>query len=338
MTQARADRTRITDEFEVPPHPSAHRRTALTRLRHRMEYAAAWTAHQVIGALPYDRAARGCGRLMAWLGPRLGAHRRALDTLALVWPDRPAAEREKIARGVWDNLGQVAADLAHLRALEEEPARVRVEGTDVLDRIAADSKGAIFVSAHLACWEAIRVAARRQGINPSMVYRAFNNPLVDAHTWRVLSGTGGGLFHKGHAGARGIFRHLRGGGSVLMLVDQRLNTGVEIDFFGRPVRAPGAAAELSLRLGIPMVPVRAIRLAPGHFRVCVEPPLTLAPGLDPRDPHAPAALVQQVHRRFEAWIAEHPDQWFWLHRRWTGNVLSSPGAPREGGSAAPATD
>jgi lauroyl/myristoyl acyltransferase len=27
-------------------------------------------------------------------------------------------------------------------------------------------------------------------------------------------------------------------------------------------------------------------------------------------------MTAAVNRRFEAWVADRPAQWFWLHRRW----------------------
>jgi Kdo2-lipid IVA lauroyltransferase/acyltransferase len=83
------------------------------------------------------------------------------------------------------------------------------------------------------------------------------------------------MFAKGSAGAREAFSHLRRGGVLGMLVDQKLNEGLAVPFFGRPAMTTPALAQFALRFRCPVIPVRPVRLGPARFRVICEPPMAL---------------------------------------------------------------
>ena len=67
--------------------------------------------------LPIDWAS-GLGALIGRaIGPYLSASRVARHNLARAFPEKPSEEIERIVRAMWDNLGRVAAEYPHLRAL-----------------------------------------------------------------------------------------------------------------------------------------------------------------------------------------------------------------------------
>ena len=195
----------------------------------------------------------------------------------------------------------------------------------MLDRLRASSRPALLFTAHLANWEAATLAACRHGLELAAVYRAFNNPMVDRliRDWRRCTGVE--LITKGGAGARVLIKRLGQGGKgghVIILVDQRMNDGIAVPFFGRPAMTAPALAELGYRYDAPLVPVRVERLAGSHFRVTVEAPLEL-PRTGDRAADVAAAMAL-VNRRIEAWIRARPEQWFWLHRRWGKSATGEP--------------
>jgi KDO2-lipid IV(A) lauroyltransferase len=99
-----------------------------------------------------------------------------------------------------------------------------------------------------------------------------------------------------------------------LLVDQKLNDGIAVPFFGRPAMTAPALALLALHFDCTVLPARVERLHGAHFRLTIEPPLSLA-RTGNRTADA-AALMTEVNRTLERWIRHRPDQWFWLHRRW----------------------
>src|SRR6478752_6080581 len=55
---------------------------------------------------------------MRTLGPRLKEHKLGRANLAAAFPEKSPAEIETTLRGVWDNLGRVAAEFAHIDRLQ----------------------------------------------------------------------------------------------------------------------------------------------------------------------------------------------------------------------------
>jgi Kdo2-lipid IVA lauroyltransferase/acyltransferase len=102
--------------------------------------------------------------------------------------------------------------------------------------------------------------------------------------------------------------------SIAMLVDQKMNDGIAVPFFGRDAMTAPALARLALRYGCAVVPVRVDRLEGARSRITAEPPLDL-----PKTGNMEAdtrAIMTRVNQVLESWIRERPDHWFWLHRRW----------------------
>src|SRR2546423_5593267 len=116
---------------------------------------------RVIRRADPDDSADRAGRLLQRLGPLLPAHHVGRANLAAAFPEKAPAEIEEILAGVWDNLGRVAAEFAHLDRLWEydfeRPNAGRIEFTprsmQLFLELRDDGKPALVFAAHLANWE-----------------------------------------------------------------------------------------------------------------------------------------------------------------------------------------
>jgi Kdo2-lipid IVA lauroyltransferase/acyltransferase len=278
----------------------------------------AWGAALLVAllrSLPLDAASAVGGLLGRRIGPRLAVSNNARRNLRAAFPELPETRIEAIVRGMWDNLGRVAAEYPHLRKIQvfAPGGRVETHGFEHIDRAVAAGRRMIIFSGHLANWEISMLAAAQSGISVAQIYRAANNPLVDRMINR-FRGTGGELIPKGTVAARRAIAALRRGAHLTMLADQKMNDGIPVAFFGQTAMTTSALAVLALRFDCDVFPARVERLAGARFRLTVFPPLPL-----PRsgNHHADvAALMTRVNQILEAWIRDRPEQWFWLHRRW----------------------
>ena len=267
-------------------------------------------------ALPLDCASALGGATGRLIGPFLGISERAWRNIRCAFPGSSESEIAGITRGMWDNLGRVTAEYPHLRKIRvfEPGGRVETLGFEYIDQAVAAGRRMIIFSGHLANWEIGMLAAVQYGISVSQIYRAANNPLVDRMITR-FRGDAGELIPKGAGGACEAIATLRRGAHVTMLADQKMNDGIPVPFFGRPAMTAPALAALALRFDCDVLPARVERLGGAHFQLTVFPPLALRRS---GNSHADeAALMTQVNAILESWIRDRPEQWLWVHRRWT---------------------
>jgi len=277
-----------------------------------LEAFAARLGLALLRALPLDRASAVAGFMARLAGPRLGVHRVAERNLRRALPDLDDAAVARTLKGMWDNLGRTVGELAHLDELL--PGRIEIVGAEHIEALRDDGMPGIAVAMHYGNWELPPLVMRHFGMKTLSVYRAANNPAVDAMIQELRDVAGQDYAPKGSRAARDLLGALRAGGHVGLLVDQKQNNGISVPFFGREAMTAPAAAELALRFDCPVVALRVERLGGARFRFTAEAPFRLDSTGDKTADLA--AGMRRIHTIFERWITERPDHWFWVHRRW----------------------
>jgi KDO2-lipid IV(A) lauroyltransferase len=269
-----------------------------------------------------DRMADFAGSLMRKIGPWLPEHRVGRVNLAAAFPEKSADEIERILRGVWDNLGRVAAEFAHLdRLWDHDPEHFdtgRIELTpgtqERFYRLRDDGKPALIFAAHLANWELPALAAATHGVDAAILYRRPNIGGVDRIVREFRSTNMGTLIPTGLDAPYKAVAALNAGQHLAMLADQYAVQGVDVMFFGRKTKANALIARLARHVDCPIHGVRMIRL-PGHrFRADLTDAIPAARTGD--GDIDVAATMQAITTVIEGWVREYPEQWLWLHRRW----------------------
>jgi KDO2-lipid IV(A) lauroyltransferase len=251
------------------------------------------------------------GRIAQRLGPLLKVHRTAKKNLERALPELSGTEREAILRAMWDNLGRVAGEAPHIPRLHGKrfARHVEIIGTQHLRDAEALRKGGIFFSGHFANWELAPKTAYELGQPLVLMYRPANNPWAERLYQATRRRSHAGMFAKGTEGARAAVKTLKQGRWLGMLVDQKMNEGIPVPFFGHPAMTAPAVAEFALRYDCPLLPARVVRLKGPYFKVIISPPM------ETKGKDVPA-LLAEIHTLFEGWIREHPAQWMWVHNRW----------------------
>ncbi|GBQ66538.1 lipid A biosynthesis lauroyl acyltransferase [Ameyamaea chiangmaiensis NBRC 103196] len=290
------------------------------RPAHRAEAAVARLVLACLRRLGPVRASNLGGAVCRAIGPWLPVSRIADVNLRLAMPDLDATARRRIVADVWDNLGRTVGEFPHLSSLKEntpEGPGWDVTGAEHLRAQVARGGPVLFVSGHIGNWEMLPPAVARHGLPFASFYRAAGNPLIDTLIGQLRADAMGQdvtLFAKGARGAREALAHVARGGNLGLLVDQKMNDGIEVRFFGRSAMTAPALAAIALRYGCPVIPGYVERLGPARLRVVVEPPLPIPESGDRQTDQK--QLTQAVNDRLEHWIRTHPGSWLWLHRRW----------------------
>lgn len=290
----------------------------MKKLRHAAEAALVAVLLAFFRILLPPAASAAGGFIGAILGRLLaGANRRTYKHLRASLPGKTEAEYKRIVISMWDNLGRVFAEYPHLE-------RIATDYTEVVgNEHLAFTPPAILISYHGANWEMAATSLYMRGIPIDLIYRAPNNPHVNVMLKKMRSLDGKIETHpKSAAGMKKVIERLKMGKNLGILIDQKYNQGVEAEFFGQPAMTSPAFIQLATKYKTPVIPVRVERLKGCHFRV------TIHPHMDMNRP--PEAIIRSAHDLLESWIAERPDQWIWLHRRWKkANEPAEPLEPAE---------
>ncbi|RFB03863.1 lysophospholipid acyltransferase family protein [Parvularcula marina] len=298
------------------PLPEA-RANRPTTFMHKVENSIAQGLLAMLGRMPIEKAAKRMGGLMVGLGPMLRpVQKRGHDNLALIYPDMTQAERAAILRGVWRNLGMTVGEFAHVTELAERTTIIHEER---LRHYIENDQKAIFFSAHMGNWEAMPATLFASGLKNAIVYRAANNPIVDAEIIKRRSqAISRRQIPKGKRGARDLVKALNEGLSLCMLTDQKLNDGISVPLLGHPAMTTPAAARLALREDIPFVPIQLVREPGSRFVMTVHEPVSIEKTGDIKVDTE--TLTAAMNEKIGEFILERPDQWLWLHRRWPKKV------------------
>jgi len=291
-------------------------------LRYRMEALAARLGFGLFAMLPLAAASALGGWLGRTIGPRLPVSRRAHRNLTRFMSELDEAARRQVVQEMWDNLGRVAAELPHLRDFHlvdtanagSAAGAIEVVGVEHLKAANRTGRAVMLIGGHLANWELQALVIFLLGYETHVVYRPANNPLFDRLVRTFRTGLADSTVPKGATGARQLIKLAKGTSSIGMLVDQKMNDGIVVPFFGVPAMTAPAAAQLSLRFDLSLIIARCERLGGARFRVTLLEPMNLAPSGD-RNADV-LRVMSAINATLEGWIRGRPGQWLWLHQRW----------------------
>jgi len=288
----------------------------LLRILWSFEAAMVWLVGALARLLPADAASAAGHGLLAGLGPRLDKTRHIRRNLKIAFPDKDEAETSRLVRDIWGNVGSVLAEYPHLNRICKSGPGQRldcvIEGDPEVFRQPA--KPAVFVTAHLSNWELAAGAVVQQGVPLSVVYTKLQNPWMDRLLYKARQSLGCGLVERENA-ARELMRCLKKGTSIGLLVDQRVDAGEPVPFFGQDMLTSTTPAQLALRVDCDLIPIRIQRLHGARYRVTFHKPVVAD---DENSDNAGKILqmTSRINALFESWIRERPHEWMCTKRRW----------------------
>jgi KDO2-lipid IV(A) lauroyltransferase len=265
--------------------------------------------------MPIDLASAAGGALLRAVGPLTGAHKTARRNLMIAFPEMEEAERRRLLKAQWDNVGRLAAEFQLMHRLTPQSGRIEVVGAERLEQIRASGESVVFVSGHLSNWEVMPMTIVQYGVTCQMTYRPANNPYIDRRIVESRRRYGVNLFApKGDSGSREILVALRRGESVALMNDQKFNGGLAAPFFGVPAHTAPGPTRLALRSSGVLQTMSVQRTRGARFRVVVHEPIVLERTGDRT--HDIEEGVRRINAFIEERVRERPEEWFWVHKRW----------------------
>lgn len=285
---------------------------------HYVQYLALKIFCVLFGLLPYrlavktGRAATGAVRFVM---PK--RFKRSVRDIALAFPEKSAEEARQIALESWRNMGAIFAEFIKLTRMnpEEFKKHSRIIGAEKMLN-AQNNTGGIIHIGHFTNWEAFGLAGAVYGVDKAVLAQRVDNPYIDEETNRLRNIFTGRTFYSNHEDKPffACMRWLKKKKMLGILFDQNTVAGeMWIPFMGRVAAFSPITALLSIKMQVPVFPVRVWREKDG----CV-----VSEVMDPLIP--PAEYSQENVRAFtkklvgyyEEWLRNDPASWLWAHNRW----------------------
>ena len=278
------------------------------------------SASSVALALPEVTQAPLSGRVIYRLLPI--RRRVILENLRRVFgAGVPAAEIERLAQAHYAHLWRLVIEFLRFRSMSEKQkmALVAVDNVAVFTRALERGKGILVLTGHFGNWEVATIAGLgkfpqmrgrihfvRRPIKPRWLDRFVN--------WRFQRAGFGVLPKRGSLDT--ILDKLAAGDAVVFPFDQHAGPpdGIEVDFFGIPAWTFKSLALIALASNAQVLPAASWREPDGRHVLRFEEPLS---------PISCAEVGEEIRRNTRAYnaalerlILRHPEQWYWVHRRW----------------------
>ncbi len=279
--------------------------------------------HFALGALPV----RTASNLMAYALGRKGGSVLNMATMKAnlhdAFPHLDGGAVDALSTKIAENFGRLTAEIVHIGTFKKGRQGTCID-ISAPDGMVVDGRGpVIFVGAHVGCWELLPLAFGSNAKNVTIIYSRNKSPVVDKVLHMLRPKTGASYVEKSK-GLRPCVEALDKGGALALLVDQRVDSGLEVDFFGRPTVVTRLPARLAMRFGCPIIPFEITRPAAGQLRMTFQDAI-MPDAFEGPDPEA--AITQRVAHVVQDSITRNADSWFCNKRRWKAKTKKPKAAP-----------
>lgn len=238
------------------------------------------------------------------------------DNLKVIFPEKSDKEICAIRLAMFRNFAKHLVDFFRFSEIDAGYVKknIKIENIHHFDDALKSGKGVIALTAHLGSWE---LGGAILGI---LEYPIWVVALSHKHTqvndfFNAQRGVKGVKVMQLGSASRGCLRLLKENKMIGLVGDRDFNeSGIILDFFGKPMIFPEGPAVFPLKLGTRIVPGFVLRNKDDSFTFKVEEPIEFHPTGDKKKDMA--ALIGIYKGIFENYIRKYPDQWYMFRRFW----------------------
>lgn len=285
-----------------------------TIIRYILEYVIFISILKILKLLGINKSSAICSKIAVTIGPFLPITRIAKKNLRYVFGQD--INDTVFIKDLWDNFGRFIGEFPYTNLSKQElDNRVEIIGMNHLVEFQKNNNPFLLCTGHFANWDLLLQCITKLYPKFGIVYRSANNHFVDRYinTHRTKN-KAIHLIPKGDKGVRSLLASIKAGHSIAMLVDQKMNNGIEVPFFNKPAMTSYAIARLALQFDYPIVPVQMVRTKGCNFKIIIHSPLQIANTGNKQQDYYNVML--RINLILEQWIIENKSQWFWFHNRW----------------------
>ena len=257
--------------------------------------------------------------LFGTIGPLTKFNTRAKNNLKYVWPKISNKKIDIICKNMWKNLGKNFGEFIFLHSYNPFHCKnTTIIGFDYAKSLIEENKkrkkGVIFFSAHYGNWELGPYILNKLDLDLMGIYRKSNNTCINRIIQKYRN-KDTNYVPKGDLGAKKSYLWLRKGNSLALLMDQKLNEGISVNFLGKPANTATAIAELAIRMDLDIIPIKLSRTKSNGHNITFFKKIA-SPKEKSSHEEKVRFILLKINDLLSNWITNDPTQWLWIHRRW----------------------
>lgn len=268
---------------------------------------------------------RRAGRMLKSVGFRT---RIVANNLELtVAKEMSSEELQKLETKIFENSGitflQILRNFSMTRVRARNEVFISKENRDYLDQLKAQKKGAVVLSAHIACWELFPVAMAAYGYSVCAVVKRISSKFYQSFVEHRRISAGFDVIYTGNTLVK-MNEAINNGKLVGFMMDQHIGgkSAIETTFFGARASSIKGLAQLARDSGCLILPMCMYRRPDGTHELFIDEPLKYIHGVQfPENSQERLNYEIQVNSQLyqdtvEKLVRKKMEQWLWIHRRW----------------------
>lgn len=244
------------------------------------------------------------------------------DNINLVFTHYSLHEKKKLAQAFYSHLATTLKEVFFMGYYSKKHLNhlVTIKGIEHLLAAQKKGRGVMLLTGHFGNWELTSLIAMSQlkpliglvhAIRKSIRIKWFQRLLfnrVECYGMQIIG--------KDKASSR-IIRALKKNEIILFVMDQHSvldKEGIAVDFFGHKAGTYRSLAFFAEKYGCPVIPLSSYRQINGTHTFEFHPELLWEDYSNKEQAIYNNTL--RYNQKLEEFILAHPEQWWWVHRRW----------------------
>ena len=251
------------------------------------------------------------------IGPFIRNKNKIYKNINLVFPKNNEEENNKIIDNMWCNYGRTFAEYMFLNFFRENKfLNIKIDNLSKFDELKKLNKPLLFFSGHFANFELLAMTIEKNNFEICALYRPLNNiflnPIMKYLRTKYLCSDQipKSIPGKSKVGTRQLLNRIKNKKHIALMVDQKVNEGIKVDFFSQKALTINIPAQLAIKHGYLLVPIEIKRIKEANFVIHIRDNVEISYNDDQ------FSITKKINLELEKMILNNSDQWIWTHDRW----------------------
>ncbi len=243
---------------------------------------------------------------------------KALENLALAFPDAPDIFRRSMARAMFKSIA--CNFFEFIKIQNADTAKIlhlvdKTDGWENFDKAYSRGRGLICITGHIGCWELMAAYVCKRGYPVAVVARRLWLEKLQNRLAAIRESFGVKSIDRDQS-PRVLVDFLGSKGVTGILIDQNTRLkGIYVPFFNKPAHTASGIAKLACITNAMVLPIAIFLNSDLKHEIKILDPIDPASISGSKDERI-ETLTALFTKAVETLIRIDPKQWVWFHDRW----------------------